>query len=81
MITHSGNIYANPTIVTTTTTTTNPVSTLKWSHKELFGPLSLRNTQGGLHDLPKKAESWLPKFSGDDGSYGNSHWTDFCDAF
>jgi hypothetical protein len=39
------------------------------------------NTQGGLHDLPKKAESWIPKFSGDDGSYGNSHWTDFCDAF
>jgi hypothetical protein len=81
MITRSGKMYSNPTVVTTTTTTTNPVSTPKWSHKELFSPLSLPNTQGGLHDLPKKAESWIPKFSGDDGSYGNSHWTDFCDAF
>jgi hypothetical protein len=28
-----------------------------------------------------RRESWIPKFSGEDGSYGNSHWTDFCDAF
>jgi hypothetical protein len=65
-------------------TSTNPVTSVsspKWSHKELFGPLILPNTQGGLHDLPKKVESWIPKFSGEDGSYGNSHWTDFCDAF
>jgi hypothetical protein len=34
-----------------------------------------------LHDLPKKVESWIPKFSGEDGSYGKSHWTNFCDAF
>jgi hypothetical protein len=65
----------------TSTNPVTPVSSPKWSHKELFGPLSLPNTQGGLHDLPKKVESWIPKFSGEDGSYGNSHWTDFCDAF
>jgi hypothetical protein len=65
----------------TSTNPVTPVSSPKWSHKELFGPLSLPNTQGGLHDLPKKVESWIPKFSGDDGSYGNSHWTDLCDAF
>jgi hypothetical protein len=58
-----------------------PISSPKWSHKELFGPLSLPNTQRGLHDLPKKVDSWIPKFLGEDGSYGNSHWTDFCDAF
>jgi hypothetical protein len=81
MITRSGKMYSNPTVVTTTTTTTNPVITPKWSHKELFSPLSLPSTQGGLHDLPKKVESRLRKFSGDDRSYGNSHWTDFCDAF
>jgi hypothetical protein len=45
----------------------------KWSHKELFGPLDLTNTQGGLHDLPKETDSWIPKFSGEVGSYGNSH--------
>jgi len=65
-------------------TSTNPVTLVispKWSHKELFGPLSLPSTQGGLHNLPKKVESWIPTFLGEDGSYGNSHWTDFCDAF
>jgi hypothetical protein len=81
MITRSGKMYSNPTVVTTTTTTTNSVITPKWSHKELLTPLRLPSTQGGLHDLPKKDESWLPKFSGDDGFYGNSHWADFCDAF
>jgi hypothetical protein len=81
MTTHSGHQYI---LLSTTVTSTNPVTPVscpKWSHNELFGPLSLPNTQGGLHDLPKKVESWIPKFSGEDGSYGKSHWTDFCYAF
>jgi hypothetical protein len=80
-MTRSGRQYIPASTTMTSTNPITPVSSPKWSHKELFGPLSLPNTQGGLHDLPKKAESWIPKFSGEDGSYGNSHWTDFCDAF
>jgi hypothetical protein len=53
----------------------------KWSPEELFGPLDLANTQGGLHDLPKRVDSWIPKFSGEVGSYGNSHWTKFCEGY
>ena len=55
---------------------TNPITTIsppKWSHKEFFGPLDLDNIQGGLHDLPKEVDSWIPRFSGEVGSYGNSH--------
>jgi hypothetical protein len=81
MTTRSGCQYI---LSSTTMTSTNPVtfvSSPKWSHKELFSPLRLPNTQGGLLDLPKKVESWIPKFSGEDGSYGNSHWNDFCYAF
>jgi hypothetical protein len=81
MTTRSGRQYILSSTTVTSTNPVTPVSSPKWSHKELFGPLSLPNTQGGLHDLPKKVESWIPKFSGEDGSYGNSHWTDFCDAF
>jgi hypothetical protein len=81
MTTRSGRQYIPSSTTMTSTNPVTPVSSPKWSHKELFGPLSLPNTQGGLHDLPKKVESWIPKFSGEDGSYGNSHWTDFCDAF
>jgi hypothetical protein len=56
MTTHIGRQY----IPSSTMTSANPltlVSSPKWSHKERFGPLSLANTQGGLHDLPKKVES------------------------
>jgi hypothetical protein len=81
MTTRSGHQYRPSSTTMTSTNPITPISSPKWSHKELFGPLSLPNTQGGLHDLPKKVESWIPKFSGEDGSYGNSHWTDFCDAF
>ena len=28
-----------------------------------------------------RRSSCIPKFSWEDGSYGDSHWTDFCDAF
>jgi hypothetical protein len=58
-----------------------PVASPKWSPEELFGPLDLANTQGGLHDLPKEVDSWIPKFSGEVGSYGNTHWTKFCEGY
>jgi hypothetical protein len=45
-----------------------PMVPPKWSPKELFIPLDLTNTQGGLHDLPKGDDSWIPKFSGEVGS-------------
>jgi hypothetical protein len=53
----------------------------KWSPKELFVPLDLAKTQGVLHYLPKKVDSWIPKFSGEVGSYGNSHCTKFCEGY
>jgi hypothetical protein len=81
MTTRSGHQYILSSTTVTSTNPVTPVSSPKCSHKELFGPLSLPNIQGGLHDLPKKVESWIPKFSGEDGSYGNSHWNKFCDAF
>jgi hypothetical protein len=81
MTTRSGSQYILSSTTMTFTNPVTPVSSPKWYHKEIFGPLSLPSTQGGLHDLPKKVESWIPKFSGEDGSYGDSHWTDFCDAF
>jgi hypothetical protein len=58
-----------------------PLSSPKWSHEECFIPLGLANTQRGLHDLPDKVESWIPNFSGEKGSCGNSHWTKFCEGF
>jgi hypothetical protein len=81
MMTYSGRQYILSFTTMTSTNPVTPVSSPKWYHEELFGPLSLPNTQGGLHDLPKKVESWITKFSGEDGSYGNSHWNEFCDAF
>jgi hypothetical protein len=55
------------------------VNTHKWSHSESFNCFDFSNIQGGLHDLPKDANSWLPFFSGK-GTPGNSHWTHFCDS-
>jgi hypothetical protein len=81
MTTRSGHQYIPSSTAMTSTNPVTPVGSPKWSHKELFGPLNLPNTQGGLHGLPKKVESWIPKFSGEDVTYGNSHWTDFCDVF
>jgi hypothetical protein len=84
MTTRSGRQYTLPSTVVIPITPINsitPVSPPKWSHKELFGPLDLANTQGGLHDLPKRVDSWIPRFSGEEGSYGNSHWTKFCEGF
>jgi hypothetical protein len=81
MTTRSGRQYILSSTTMTSTNPVTPVSSPKWSHEELFGPLGLANTQGGLHDLPKKVESWIPKFSGEKGSYGDSHWTKFCEEF
>jgi hypothetical protein len=85
MITRSGKMYSNPTVVTTTTTTTNPVPPVnpnphKWSHSKSYNCFDFSNIQGGEHDVPVDAYSWLPFFSGKETS-GNSHWTQFCDSF
>jgi hypothetical protein len=53
----------------------------RWSSKELFGPLELANTQGGLHELLKRVDSWIAKFSGKVGFYGNLHWNFFCEGY
>jgi hypothetical protein len=53
----------------------------KWAPEELFDPLDLANIQGGLHDLPKDVDSWIPKFSGEVGASGNTHWTKFCESY
>jgi hypothetical protein len=68
MMTRSGRQYIPLSTTVVSVTPTNlvtSVSSPKWSHKELFGSLDLANTQGGLHDLPKKVDSWIPKFSGE----------------
>jgi hypothetical protein len=90
MITCSGKMYStNPAVVTTTTTTTttttNPPPPVnpdphKWSHPESYNCFDFSNVQGGEHNVPVDAYSWLPSFSGKETS-GNSHWTQFCDSF
>ena len=77
MTTHSGRQYTLSSPVVPIA----PMAPPKWSPKELFGPLDLANTLGGLHDLPSKVDSWIPRFSGEEGPYGNSHWTKFCEGF
>jgi hypothetical protein len=78
MITRSGKMYSNHTVVTTTTTTTNPVPPIntnphKWSHSESYNCFDFSNIQGGKHDVPVDAHSWLSFFSGEE-TPGNSHW-------
>ena len=84
MTTRSGRQYSNPsTVATVTLTSSEPPINLnphKWSYSESFSYFDLSNIQGGLHDLPKDANSWLPFFSGK-AIPGNSHWTQFCDSF
>jgi hypothetical protein len=53
----------------------------KWPPEEIFDPLDLANIQGGLHDLPKKKNSCIPKFFGESGASGNTHWTKFCESY
>jgi hypothetical protein len=84
MTTRSGKLYSNPAIVTTTTIT-NPVPSVnpnphKWPHPKSYNCFDFNKIQGGVHDLPADANSWLPFFSGEETS-GNSHWTQFCDNF
>jgi hypothetical protein len=81
MMTRSGRQYIPPFTTMASTNRVILVSSPKWSHKELFGSLDLANTQGELHDLPNKVDSWIPRFSGEKGSCGNSHWTKFCEEF
>jgi ribonuclease HI/transposase InsO family protein len=85
MITRSGKVYSNPAVTTTTTTTTNPPPPVnpdphKWSHPKSYNCFDFSNIQGGEHDLPIGAHSWLPFFSGKEIP-GNSHWAHFCDGF
>jgi hypothetical protein len=54
-----------------------PMAPSKWAPKELFNPLDSTNIQGGLHDLPKDVDSWIPKFFGEARASGNTHWTNF----
>jgi hypothetical protein len=49
----------------------------KWATEELFDPIDLESIQGGLHDLPKDAYSWIPTFVGENVSIGNTHWIKF----
>jgi hypothetical protein len=81
MTTRSGRQYSNPSAVAiiVPASTAPPPDPHKWSHPETFSYFDLSNIQGGLHDLPKNANSWLPLFSGKEVS-GNSHWTHFCDS-
>jgi hypothetical protein len=84
MMTHSGRQYSNPsTVATVTLTSSAPQITLdphKWSHSESLNCFDFSNIQGGLHDLLKDANSWLPLLSGK-CIPGNSHWTHFYDSF
>jgi hypothetical protein len=82
MTTRSGRQHSNSSTMATVTLSnpTPPPNPRKCSQSETFGCFDLSNTQGGLHDLPKDANSWLPLFSGK-GLFDNSHWAQFCDTF
>jgi hypothetical protein len=89
MITRSGKVYSNPTVVTTTpiatTTTINPPPPAnpdlhKWSHPESYKCFDFSIIPGGEHDVPMRSQSWLPFFSGEEAP-GNSHWDNFCNGF
>jgi hypothetical protein len=46
-----------------------------------FKPLDMSKIQGGSHNLPSKAKSWLPRFSGEDNTTSNLHLTRFYEGF
>jgi hypothetical protein len=58
-----------------------PMAPPKWAPEEILDPLDLKNIQGGLHDLPKDVDSWIPTFSGEIGAIGNTHWTKLCESY
>jgi ribonuclease HI len=89
MITRSGKVYSNPTVVTTTTipatTITSPPPPInpdphKWSHPESYKCFDFSNIPEGEHNILEDAYLWLPLFSGKETS-GNPHWTQFCEIF
>jgi hypothetical protein len=89
MITRSGKVYSNPTVVTVnptmTTTIISPPPPInpdlhKWSHPESYRCFDFSTIPGGEHDVPADAYLWLPLFSGKE-TPGNPHWTKFCDKF
>jgi hypothetical protein len=45
-----------------------PMAPPKRAPEELFDPLDFADIKGGLHDLPKNVDSWIPKFSGEVGA-------------
>ena len=84
MTTRSGKLYSNPVTVATTTLT-NPAPPInpnphKWSHSKSFNYFDFNNIQGGMHDLPEDANSWLPLFLGKSVP-GNTHWAQLYDNF
>jgi hypothetical protein len=83
MTTRSRHPYL-PITTVVSTTPTNPVTSVgspRWSPKKLFSAFDLTNIQGGLHDLPKGVESWIPSFPGSGVPSCYSHWTQFCENF
>ena len=54
---------------------------LKLAPEECFDPINLESIQGGLHDLPKDAYSWIPTFARQNGAIGNTHWTKFLENY
>jgi hypothetical protein len=77
MMTHSGSQYTPYCHVVHII----PMAPSKWAPEELFDPLDLANIKGGLHDLPKYVNSWVPNFSREVGASGNTHWTKFCESY
>jgi hypothetical protein len=64
MTTRSGCQYILSSTTVTSTNPVTPVSSPKWSHKELFGPLGLPNTQGGYMIYPRRSSPGYLSFQG-----------------
>ena len=64
MTTRSGRQYIPASTTMTSTNPVTPVSSPKWSHKELFGPLSLPNTQGVYMTYPRRSSPGYLNFQG-----------------
>jgi hypothetical protein len=53
----------------------------KWVSDNVFGTLDMSKVYGFPHDMPKKDNSWLPKFFGSDDTKDNYHLTKFYEEF